>query len=551
MKKSLANARAHAEAFKVRKRTPYENCYWLPGGRVLAGEYPGAVTEEEAHQKLLSLLLHGVRSFVDLTEETDPLLPYEPLLRNIKGYLNEDVRYRRMPIRDMDVCGEDQMREILDYIEDEIGEDRVVYVHCWGGIGRTGTVVGCWFVRAGIPGDEALARVAALWSGMSDTKRRRHPEGSPQTEAQRSFVRSFRDERAGQTEAARLLDRSRRARGCLLGGAIGDALGAPVEFLRLDEIRGRYGPDGIAKFDVAYGSAGAITDDTQMTLFTAEGLLRAAVSASQLEAQAPATIVHRAYLRWLETQGTPSPRKDEGEPSWLMALDALHQRRAPGNTCLGALQSGQMGTVENRINNSKGCGGVMRAAPAGIVEFAGGPFKLGCEIAAITHGHPSGYLSAGALALMIDRLLRGSQLLEAVEEVITCLKAEAGGDECVRALEAALSECRSGRPASAERVETLGAGWVAEEALAIAVYCALVAGRDFEKGVRLAVNHSGDSDSTGAIAGNLLGALLGEEAIPREWVDGVELRDVILEVADDLVVGWRDGEGWVDRWPGA
>lgn len=153
--------------------------------------------------------------------------------------------------------------------------------------------------------------------------------------------------------------------GCLFGGAVGDALGWPVEFLSMEEIRGKYGRDGILDFVEASGGIGAITDDTQMTLFTAEGLILA--HRRELETHVPTqweSAVHRAYLRWLSTQGESVPRMvDEG---WLLSVTGLHHRRAPGSTCLSALESGRMGTVDRPINDSKGCGGVMRAVPVGL-----------------------------------------------------------------------------------------------------------------------------------------------------------------------------------------
>jgi ADP-ribosylglycohydrolase len=135
-------------------------------------------------------------------------------------------------------------------------------------------------------------------------------------------------------------------------------------------------------------------------------------------------------------------------------------------------------------------------------------------------------------ALVIRELLQGAALPDAIAEGLDELRRWPAHEECLAAIETALSLAAQARPAAGV-VESLGEGWVAEEALAIAFYCSLVAA-DFASGVRLAVNHGGDSDSTGAIAGNLLGACLGEEAIPRAWREAVELRDVIERIADEL-----------------
>lgn len=321
--------------------------------------------------------------------------------------------------------------------------------------------------------------------------------------------------------------------GCLLGGAVGDALGASIEFLTLDEIRVQFGPDGVTDYTSAYSPIGAITDDTQMTLFTAEGLIRAFNRLSARGIGHTPSIVYRAYLRWLVTQGERPPYTDPDlRKSWLLDLPALHHRRAPGNTCLSALRSGRLGTIKDPINNSKGCGGVMRVAPVGLSQTSV-PFELGAEIAAITHGHPSGYLAAGFLAAVIDAIIAGSSLQDAIVFATDELRRWDHHEECLTAVEAAQQLAADG-PATPERVEQLGEGWVAEEALAIALYCALTADGSFEHGVLSAVNHSGDSDSTGAIVGNILGALLGLRAIPDRWLDRLELRDEIHQLAQDL-----------------
>jgi ADP-ribosylglycohydrolase len=331
---------------------------------------------------------------------------------------------------------------------------------------------------------------------------------------------------------------SRRDRflGCLLGGAAGDALGAPVEFMKRPTILARFGPRGIATYAPAYGLTGAITDDTQMTLFTAEGLLRAYVRGqSQGICHGPSVVAH-AYLRWLKTQGTEPAAPNVGEDGWLYARPELHQLRAPGRTCVHSLSLMQtFGDVAE--NGSKGCGSVMRMAPAGLFAARSGhapdvTFQLGCELAALTHGHPTGQLTAGVLAVLIAEICGGAPLPDALDTAVAQLITRPAHVETLDALTAARTLAGTIVPRDVA-VGTLGEGWIAEEALAIAVYCALVAA-DFEDGVVLAVNHSGDSDSTGAIAGNILGALLGVDAIPPRWLDGLELRDAITQIAIDL-----------------
>jgi ADP-ribosylglycohydrolase len=318
-------------------------------------------------------------------------------------------------------------------------------------------------------------------------------------------------------------------RGCLLGGAVGDALGAPIEFMKLHEIRQRFGTAGVTDLVAGDWPAGSITDDTQMALFTAEAMIRGRHRWLQRGIASAAGVARRAYLRWLHTQGQPVA--EDVLNGWLVSAPGLHARRAPGTTCLSALSAGGNGTPESPANDSKGCGGVMRVAPVGLAlsELS---FTAGCEIAAITHGHRTGYLAAGYLAQVVADVLAGEDLRDAAYSVLGRLGKERGHEETTAAVEAALRLAAEGTSSPAV-VESLGGGWVAEEALAIGLFCAIVA-RDFAHGVLLAVNHGGDSDSTGSIAGNLLGLVHGEAAIPKRWLERLELREVISQVADDL-----------------
>ncbi|MGZ4187336.1 MAG: ADP-ribosylglycohydrolase family protein [Solirubrobacteraceae bacterium] len=346
-------------------------------------------------------------------------------------------------------------------------------------------------------------------------------------------------------------------RGCLLGGAVGDALGAPVEFMSLDEIRKRFGPRGVTGLEDGAWPAGSITDDTQMTLFTAEGLLRAQVRGALKGIVHPPTVVDHAYARWLHTQGERSPRwakhNEDGYDGWLVVLPELNTRRAPGRTCLSALSGEQAGTVERPVNDSKGCGGVMRIAPVGLLAPRERAFELGVEVAVLTHGHPSGHLAAGFLASVIAAGRDGHELDSALDAATVELKRYDGGDQTLAAVGEARDLARAGQ-ASAEQVERLGAGWVAEEALAIGLY-AVLATYSYPQAVVLAANHGGDSDSTAAIAGSLVGITHGEHAIPSAWLEQLELRDQIALVAEDLYRATRGHPGWDperewDRYPG-
>lgn len=339
-----------------------------------------------------------------------------------------------------------------------------------------------------------------------------------------------------------------RATGCLLAGAAGDALGAAVEFIDRPEILRRFGAGGIRDYAPAYGGIGTITDDTQMTLFTAEGCLRALQHARAHGDTDDAAIIRDAYLRWLSTQAATATAVPESD-SWLLRQPALFARRAPGHTCLSALS--RKGAEKN---NSKGCGGIMRVAPCGILH-AGQPaaaFSLGSRAAKLTHGHPTGYLSAGVFAAIIAELMAGKILSQAIGAARDILLGLADHEETLHALDLAMAMASHGEPAQTA-IPRLGEGWIAEEALAIAVYCALHA-PNLEEGIVSAVNITGDSDSTGAIAGNLLGAMLGASAIPPRWLIQLELREVIETIARDLILAQGSDQpvasgDWTGRYP--
>ena len=352
-----------------------------------------------------------------------------------------------------------------------------------------------------------------------------------------------------------------RYRACLLAGAIGDALGAPVEFLTRREILRDFGLGGVRDHSASYGCVAAITDDTQMTLFTAEGLLRAERFAGSVASrwddartsgEAPATLAAReahveavaqAYLRWLLTQ-RERPVEHAGDDG-LLGVAALHSRRAPGHTCLTALERLAVAPAVagslRAVNGSKGCGGVMRVAPAGLfcarragtdAEVARAAFGLGADLAAITHGHPGGYLPGGVLAAMVALLARDVPKTRALACARQILVTSPEHADTLQAINAAERLSTQG-PANHDAMVQLGGGWIGDEALAMALYCTLAA-ESLESAVLVAVNHSGDSDSTAAIAGNLLGAERGMAAIPGRWLETLELRPLIDAIAGAL-----------------
>ncbi len=320
--------------------------------------------------------------------------------------------------------------------------------------------------------------------------------------------------------------------------------------MSLREIHEQFGAQGLTEYQPVYGRLGAITDDTQMALWTAEGLIRADNRIADRGLCNVREVIHRAYLRWLSTQGVLwyEIGSEWPEPSgWLIREDFLNDRRAPGATCISALRSGECGTLDRHLNDSKGCGGIMRAAPVGLAGRD--VFRIGAESAAITHSHPTGYLAAGAFARIISEIQNGQSLEQSIHRAVQELKDYDGHQETLEAIEHALSLATSTKP-SPQTIVKLGAGWIAEEALAISLYSAL-ASQDFLSGVLLAVNHGGDSDSTGAITGNLLGALYGSESIPEELIVNLEGRHVVEKLAVDLTSHFLHGKSMhdIDEYP--
>jgi ADP-ribosylglycohydrolase len=298
-----------------------------------------------------------------------------------------------------------------------------------------------------------------------------------------------------------------------------------------------------------------------LTLYTVDGLVEALEWANSGVGADVNACLWLAYLRWLGTQGEAAgPSAPTPQARWIDGNTVLHQRRHPGKACLSGLATGEMGTSVRPVNPaSKGCGTVMRSAPFGLIPHItpDAVYKLSADAASLTHGHPSARQSAGIFSLLIHRLASGEGLREAAAGVTAhAANITDVAPELPERLQAALALADKGLVPPEELVRTLGEGWVAEEALAVALYAVLAtlpgdsaaAGPDtlpvqhFRAAVALAVNHSGDSDSTGSVAGNILGAHYGEDCLPGDWLEALEAPEVIRGMADQLV-GVTTGEG--------
>ena len=419
------------------------------------------------------------------------------------------IRWFHFPIRDLDIPTDidaPAWTALSAQLHAELERGGRVLVHCRGGLGRAGTIAALLLIERGVSGPQAIRDVRAVRPGAIET-----------AEQERWLIAHARHHGVPGI----------RLHASLLGGALGDSLGAEIEFLSLADIARRF-PDGIADLPPHQGIRGAISDDTQMTLFTAEGLIRARIRARLRGMCHPPSVVHHALLRWLRTQGG-TPRMDTDDIG-LISDRRLWARRAPGQTCLSSLGgSPRFGAPAQ--NDSKGCGSIMRVAPVALMVPRDQVRSLAIETSALTHGHPTGQLAAAAWAEMLADVAAGSGLEATAAETAARYARLEGGQETARAIRSALEAPRDGASAT---VESLGGGWTADEALAIALYACL-AGKSFDQVLQIAVLHGGDSDSTGAIAGNMIGLIDPAAALTHRWATVIEGADLISRLLRDVL----------------
>ena len=426
----------------------------------------------------------------------------------------EALEWRHLPLREHQppdarferawIFGGAELRDLLS-------RGGRILLHCTGDGGRAAYLAARLLVEMGEDPETAWRKVRTVRPGRAENPNEARPVLAP--------------EPPGEDP-----DRRSRRLACLAAGAVGDALGSTVAFLKASEIQRRYGDAGVRvpEFDAA--GRIRVSDDTQMVLFAAQGLIR--TGETSLEARTAAQRL--ALLDWLETQeGSFIPGR-----AGLLAHPSMWVRRGPGRTCLSALRAGGRGDLVRPINDSPGCGAVARSAPAGLLPDVTpqAAFEIGVRGAALTHGHPSGHLPAGALAALVAHLMTGRGLDESWAAARSLLALDAGARQTLELTDRAVDLAGRPRIPDVEGIRRLGAGRTGPEALAIALFAAL-RGEDLLDTLRIASNHDGNSGSTAAIAGNIRGAEEGLFGLPLAWILALDVIDPLAEI--------------VNQWPAA
>jgi len=309
-------------------------------------------------------------------------------------------------------------------------------------------------------------------------------------------------------------------RGCLLGGATGDAKG----------------------YDVREGGKDLVSDNTQLSIFSVDGMIWADTRARRRGMYAYLSCLFYSYQKWYYTQTGGLADRDyefilSGE---ILENEELFARRGEGVTSLNALGSSIQngyGTIENRINDLDRPGCVIRTAPIGLY-FANDPgmaFKIGCESAALTHGHTHAIMSAGYMAALIACLAQGKSLDEAAAEALRLLdEGELKDPEPGELIRRAISLAENVRTPR-KAIESIGEGWVACETAAIATYLAFRFESDFEAAINAATDFYGNTDSVAPAVGNITGCIAGSLEIPAPWILDLELAGLIIHGSDLLL----------------
>jgi len=337
--------------------------------------------------------------------------------------------------------------------------------------------------------------------------------------------------------------------GAFTGFAVGDAFGYPCREMSYEKICSRFEKKGCLRLPINAASDSALfTDNTQLTLFTADGIIWASYSNAP-EGVNYSEYVFYAYQYWLYTQ---TKTVADERYSWIFDRNAnpyrskliktkgLYKKRFSSTVNIDALlEASNMnyGKIGKSLNNNSDNGGLKRVMPAGLYFNYDTllAFRAGADFAAITHGDPTAFLAAGCYSAIIAELVNGARIDDALDKAMVILKSYKNFDECYKTLENVKNLLADASVPPLEAVSEIGRGVRADEALGIAVFCAALHEDSYENAVRLAVNHDGESDVCGALCGGLLGAYHGARFVPKKWVKKLSLLRLIEDTAIELV----------------
>jgi ADP-ribosyl-[dinitrogen reductase] hydrolase len=487
---------------------PHPNCYAIPGMPVLIGSYPGHCSKDKARAKLRKILDCGIDYFIDLTTAADDVEPYEKLLVQESG--GKTVEYRSFPIEESSIPESEGMNEILNAMDAAVKASNSIYVHYRGGIGRAGTVAGCYLVRHGMSPSDALAEVQKLFETFAPERVAKHPEGSPQHAVQRKLVHDW----ASLDRPIHPVDytafQHTRYEGALVGLAAGDALGTTLEFTPhgrtkpIDDMVGG-GPFGLMP--------GQWTDDTSMALCLGESL-------SEQRRFDPADQMNR-YIRWYRAGHHSSTGScfDIGNT----IRDALERYERTGNPFSGP-------TDEHTAGN----GSLMRLAPIAMF-YAENPevaIRMAAMSSRTTHGARAAVDACRYFAGLLVGALRGERrevLLAPMYSPVPELWEK-------EPLHPDIADIAAGSFKTEKAPPQLHAAGYVGNTLRLALW-AFFHATDFRNGALRAVNIGGDADTTGAVYGQIAGAYFGLNDIPEQWRSIIVDIEAIEQMAHQLSWG--------------
>lgn len=485
---------------------PFGRCYWVLPGKLLAGCFPGDRDAEAAGARLSRLLDAGIRTFVNLMEvdETDHaglrFIPYDGMVEKLAAERGLALESRRFPIRDISTPTMAGAAETVRMIEASITEGRPVYVHCWGGRGRTGTIVGCYLLKNG-------RATPANFVDVISALRRNDASGgpSPETAAQIDFVQRFWQQECA-TEAARDEETRARFTGCLLGLAVGDAVGTTLEFKPPGSFEPIRDMVGGGPFEL---QPGEWTDDASLALCLAESLI-------ERQGFDPADQLRRYVSWWREGHlSSTGACFDIGTTT----REALSRFVETGEPYCGS-------TDPRRAGN----GSLMRLAPIAMA-FARDPSETivrAGDSSRTTHGAPAAVDACRFYAGLLVGALKGANK----EEILSSRYCPVDGYWNDHALVPEVDEVAKGSFKRRDPPEIKGSGYVVKS-LEAALW-AFHRTHSFREGCLTAVNLGDDADTTGAIYGQIAGAFYGAEAIPEDWRAKLAMRGLIEDFAAEL-----------------